>query len=241
MTEQVNNGWVRLHRKIFENKLWFSEPFTKAQAWIDIFAGANHTDGSFWVRGIEVTVKRGQLAWSELTMAQRWGWSKNKVRRFLKWLETEQQIAQQKTYITTLITVKNYDQYQETIQQTEQQKDSRRHTNKNVKNDKKQSLAATSAAPMTLQDYVTKMRSSPRRYIQLIGEYADTKKLEYTTDQQWRTFTNRNLRAAKELEPFTDSQIAKAYGSMSAEMTRMSREGHAFKWGLETLLKYLEA
>jgi hypothetical protein len=121
----MDNGWVLLHRKLFENKLWTAEPFTKGQAWIDIFANANHQDGSFWVRGNEVMVKRGQIGWSELTMCKRWGWSKNKTRRFLKWLETEQQIKQQKTFITTIITVLNFEKYQKTIQQ----KDSRNRQN----------------------------------------------------------------------------------------------------------------
>lgn len=142
-----NTGWVKLHRQITENELYFLEPFTKAQAWIDIFLHANHEDGSFQIRGNIVQIKRGQLGWSELTMAKRWTWSRDKVRRFLKYLETRQQIEQQKSPLTTLITVINYEQYQsekqETRQQTIQQKDSRKTADdtqtrmiKNDKNDK---------------------------------------------------------------------------------------------------------
>lgn len=142
----MNNGWIKLHRQLFESKIWFSEPFTKAQAWVDLFANANHKSGSFWIRGNEVKLERGQIGWSELTMCKRWSWSKNKVRRFLNYLETEQQIVQQKDrFITTIITILNYDKYQnETPDDTAegQQKDSRRYINKNdkknknVKNDK---------------------------------------------------------------------------------------------------------
>jgi len=141
MSGLKEGGWVRLWRKIEEHDIWFAEPFTKAQAWIDIFLNANHKQSSIFIRGNEVVIKRGQLGWSELTMAKRWKWSKNKVRRFLKWLETEQQIEQQKDSLTTVLTIKNYDSYQpETIQQTKQQtiqqKDSRRYTNNNDKNEK---------------------------------------------------------------------------------------------------------
>jgi len=129
-----------LHRQIAENELWFAEPFTKGQAWIDLVLFANHKDGSFWVRGVEVKIKRGQLGWSEVTMAKRWTWSRDKVRRFLKWLETRQQIEQQKVAkITTIITICNYDRFQnDTTDDTtdRQQKDNRRYTNNNVKNDK---------------------------------------------------------------------------------------------------------
>lgn len=135
----MNNGYVLLHRKICNNELWLSEKFTKAQAWIDLFLNANHADGSFWVRGIEVKIQRGQLGWSELNMAQRWGWSKNKVRRFLKLLETKQQITQQKSQITTVITILNYDEYQE----WDNKENTKRYTRKTpndtqTKNDKEE-------------------------------------------------------------------------------------------------------
>ena len=135
----MDNGWVLLHRKICENKLWLEKPFSKGQAWIDLFLNANHSVGIFWVRGNEVTIKRGQLGWSELTMSKRWGWSKNKTRRFLKWLETEQQIKQQKTFITTIITILNY----ETHQEVATERNSRRYSRKTAddtqtKNDKEE-------------------------------------------------------------------------------------------------------
>ena len=133
-------GWVRLHRKIENNFLWFLEPFTKAQAWIDLFLNANHQDSKIDVRGNIIEIKKGQIGWSELTMCKRWKWSKGKVRRFLKLLETEQQIIQQKDrYITTIITIINYDDYQKdikTVQQTVQQKDSRQYIDNNDKNEK---------------------------------------------------------------------------------------------------------
>lgn len=107
------NNWFKLSRKIFENEIWLSEPFTKAQAWVDLIGNANHEKGSFFIRGNEVVINRGQIGWSELTMARRWRWSRNKVRRFLKWLETKQQIEQLKDrYLTTIITITNYNNYQ---------------------------------------------------------------------------------------------------------------------------------
>lgn len=137
-----NTNWLKVNRKLFDSDLWLADTFTKGQAWVDLFGNANHTVGKFWVRGNEVKIYRGQIGWSELTMAKRWRWSKNKVRRFLKWLETEQQIKQQKTPITTVITILNYDKYQSNVpkmeHQTIQQKDSRRYTNKNDKNEKKE-------------------------------------------------------------------------------------------------------
>jgi hypothetical protein len=128
-------GWITLHRQIENNPLWLSEPFTKAQAWVDLILNANHADGHFFVRGIKVDVKRGQLGWSEITMAKRWRWSREKVRRFLLYLEDECQTRQQKIdKITTITTIINYSKYQDKTTER-QQKDNRRDTNNNDNND----------------------------------------------------------------------------------------------------------
>ncbi len=105
-------GYVSIWRKIQDSKLWLSEPFTRAQAWIDLVLMANHKETFFFIRGNKVTVKRGQLARGENYFADRWGWSRNKVRNFLKLLKTEQQIEQQKTAAINIITIKNYNFYQ---------------------------------------------------------------------------------------------------------------------------------
>jgi hypothetical protein len=107
------NGWIKLYRKLIDSNLWLAEPFTRGQAWVDMIALANHDDGYIRVRGIRIDIRRGQLAWSELSLAARWKWSRNKVRKWLEELEKkEQQIEQQKNRVTTLISIVNYESYQ---------------------------------------------------------------------------------------------------------------------------------
>jgi len=108
-----NTGFIILDRKLQENWLWLSEPFSKAQAWIDLLFLANHKESSFFLRGIKIDVKRGQLARGEDSLSKRWKWSRNKVRRFLKLLQTEQQIKQHTSNKINIIEVINYNLYQE--------------------------------------------------------------------------------------------------------------------------------
>ena len=133
-------GWIKLHRKITEDNMYFAEKFTKIQAWIDLLLHANHKDNIINIRGNEIPIKRGQLGWSEVTMSKRWQWSRVKVRRFLSGLETIQQIRQQKIVkITSITTILHYNDYQgnTTDYTTErQQKDNRLDITKNDKNDK---------------------------------------------------------------------------------------------------------
>lgn len=148
----MSEGYCKIHRQLFDNEIWLLEPFTRGQAWIDLFANANFKDSSFFIRGNEIKIKRGQIGWSEVTMAKRWMWGRNKVRGFLAWLENRGQIRQQKIYkLTTIIDIINYDKYQ-SEQQTIQQKDNRKTTDdtqlindNNVKNEKKEELSEISA------------------------------------------------------------------------------------------------
>jgi len=106
-------GWISLQRKLANSSLWTSEPFTRGQAWVDLLMLANRVQTEIWIRGIRVDAMRGQLAWSELSLADRWTWSRGKVRRFLQELSqgTEPMIVQQKNRVTSLISIINYDKY----------------------------------------------------------------------------------------------------------------------------------
>ena len=107
----MNNGYVKLHRKIQHSSLWQEKPFSRGQAFMDIVLLANYKDGFIRARGIKVPIKRGQLGWSEIALADRWGWSRGKVRRFLAELETDTSLAITRDNKTTVITVCNYDIY----------------------------------------------------------------------------------------------------------------------------------
>ena len=106
------SGWIKLHRKITDNPLYFSEPFTRSMAWVDMLLIANHTDNFFFKRGIRVDIKTGQIGYDLDTLAKRWKWSRGKVERFLQMLEKDEQIVRQKTNVTTLISIVNYKEYQ---------------------------------------------------------------------------------------------------------------------------------
>lgn len=141
-----SEGWIRIWRKLQDDRIWTTEPFTRGQAWVDLILLANHEDGFFRVRGVRVEIKRGQVGWSEVSLSKRWKWSRGKVRRFFFEIEkNDLKIVQQKNNVCTLITIINYDTYQTNGtangttdgQQTVQQTDTNKN-DKNVKNVKKE-------------------------------------------------------------------------------------------------------
>ena len=108
----MNEGWIKLHRQILDDPLYFAEPFTRMQAFIDLILIANIKQTTFFKRGIKITVERGQTARSEDELAERWKWSRGKVRRFLMEQQNDGKIVQQKSHVCSCISVVNYDKYQ---------------------------------------------------------------------------------------------------------------------------------
>lgn len=109
----MENSWIRLHRKLMDDPLYFAEPFTKMQAWIDLLLLANFADRVTFIRGNRVTIKRGQVAYSREWFSGRWRWSRGKIDRFLDMLERENMIGRQKSAVITCISILNYDTYQD--------------------------------------------------------------------------------------------------------------------------------
>lgn len=105
-------GYYTVHRSIFDNFLWSDKPFSKGQAWIDLFGKANFKDNEIYIRGIPVLIKRGQTGRSELTLAEDWGWSRGKVRRFLSMLKVRGMIETKQDNKTTITTICNYEDFQ---------------------------------------------------------------------------------------------------------------------------------
>lgn len=106
-----NNGWVAIHRSIKDNWVWEDKPFSKGQAWIDLILTANHEDVIKTVKGRPHKFEKGTVSMSQRKLADRWGWSRDKVIHFLHDLCTTGMIEKQsKDY--TIIKLVNWDKFQ---------------------------------------------------------------------------------------------------------------------------------
>lgn len=134
------DGWIKLHRQIMENEFYFSERFSKGQAWIDLLLLANHKSSTIFIRGNEVKLERGQLGYAITTLAERWQWNERTVDKYLLMLQNREMIHYRKNHITTVITILNYDNYQnateQNAEQNAEQSKNRIQTNKNDKKEK---------------------------------------------------------------------------------------------------------
>jgi len=105
-------GWISIHRKIQDCWIWTDEEFSKGQAWVDLLLLVNHKDTKIPFNGEFITVKAGQRITSIASLAERWKWSRHKVSDFLNILEKDEMITQIRDNKKTLITIVNFEVYQ---------------------------------------------------------------------------------------------------------------------------------
>ena len=80
----MNRGWFPVRRSILNDPHWLERPVTRGQAKVDLFGLAEYEDTEASAKGgKKIPLRRGQLFTSMRWLAERWGWHRNKVRRFL--------------------------------------------------------------------------------------------------------------------------------------------------------------
>lgn len=103
----MENKWIKLYAK-FRNWKWYKNQNTK-DLFIHCLLKANWKDGNF--EGIEI--KRGSFATSLNTLSEELNISVPQLRVAIKHLISTQEIAQTKYPKFTVISINNYDKYQE--------------------------------------------------------------------------------------------------------------------------------
>ena len=87
--------YIKIPRELFKTDRARKKPYDKFHAELDLYNLANFKDNTIHKRGIPIELKPGQVGWSIIGLADRWGWSGQKVKRYLKCLENEGQITLQ--------------------------------------------------------------------------------------------------------------------------------------------------
>ena len=130
----TRKGWMPIYRRLQDHWLWQDKPFAKGQAWLDLLLLASHNDNDFLFGNQVIKNEVGSFITSELKLMERWGWSKTKVRAFLKLLQDEQMIVKKSDNKKTTISIVNYSVYADCEIAKELQKDNKK-TSKELQKD----------------------------------------------------------------------------------------------------------
>lgn len=111
----MKDGWFPVHRQLQEHWIWQDKPFSKGQAWIDLLMLANYEDSKAPYKGEIIDCKTGDVNISISQLSKRWGWSRDKTRKFLKLLESDGMTTTKATTNRTTITIENYTFYRDMV------------------------------------------------------------------------------------------------------------------------------
>lgn len=92
---------------------YFGEKFCRPMCWIDLLLLAEwQSEKIFYIRGNRVVVKRGQIAISIEDLSKRWKISKTTVQKRLQEFIRDERITIKRSNIVNIITIVNYERYQ---------------------------------------------------------------------------------------------------------------------------------
>ena len=114
-------GFYLMHRGWLDHPAFGGsrEPFCRRAAWAWLIENAVYQETRIGVGRKTVTLQRGQLCYSLRYMAGAWGWDDAKVRRFLARLVEETMIDCVTDAGQTLVTICNYEEYQNVARVTD--------------------------------------------------------------------------------------------------------------------------
>jgi len=111
----ADNGWIKAHRSVLDNPISCKDSDYFA-VWMYLLLEATHKEHEKVFKGEKIVLKPGQLITGRKVISEKFGISESKVQRILKALENEQQIEQQTCNKNRLITIINWDRYQDNEQ-----------------------------------------------------------------------------------------------------------------------------
>lgn len=235
-------NFFALNRKLLHSERWLAEPFTKGQAWVDMVGLAAHADKTIILRGKEIHLKRGQLAYSTVTLAKRWRWSKNKIRRTLADMVAKQDVDTVATPFITVITLKKYDEWQgdgygdgygggyddgTTIQEIKRNK---RNINKkhNAEMPPQEELK-----PFSFEEKLQLMEREPKdKRMPIIAAFWKSKNLAFESKELYESAIRRSLRGAQLLTGYPLERVTFVCEWLSTHVR--------YKWTLETVSKFID-
>lgn len=104
--------WIKLYRKIIDNSLWRAKPFDCGKAWVDLLLHASYENQTIKRGEHNVDVPEGSICRSEIFFAERWGWTRRDVHKFLQFLEAEGMISVKSGRWGTEIRITKWKAYQ---------------------------------------------------------------------------------------------------------------------------------
>jgi uncharacterized phage protein (TIGR02220 family) len=132
----MHRGYIKLYRKIRDNPRFHDPDYLALWIWLLVETTKFKKNSIFG--GKSIILAPGQLTTGRKQLSELSGISESKITRLLNLMQSEQQINQQTSNTNRLISITNWNDYQESDQQNEQQMNNKRTTDEQQVNTPKE-------------------------------------------------------------------------------------------------------
>ena len=191
----MNTGWIKLHRKFIDWE-WFDKS-EMVHIFLFLLLSANHKDGNW--HGINI--KRGQALTGLIKINSSTGITIQKIRTCLKHLESTNEIIVKSTNKYSMITICNYDSYQD-----EKQEDNKQLTIKQQTINKQLTITKKKKKNKELIYKINEYKSEIINFTFLLYKFFDIKIIKDLTiknELSWIDTIDKLIR----IDKYTQSQI----------------------------------
>lgn len=195
----MKDGWIKLHRKLLDNVIWKCSTPEQKVILITLLLMASHKDNQWIWKGKKFVCKPGQFITSLKALRKSTGCSSQNIRTSLVKFEKLEFLTNESTKTGRLITIINWDAYQDLNEQAnkatnkELTKNQQRANNyQECKNDKNKRKRGKNFAPPTLNAVI--------KYFQENGhskEYA-IKAFKYYSEANWHDSKGQKVKNWKQ-------------------------------------------
>lgn len=218
-------GYICLSRGALDHEFFRRKEYSEFEAWVWLLTEASWKPRARRIGEFMVQLNRGQLVASVRHLAEVWSWSKGKVERFISRLKTETMVVTHVETGITVITICNYDKYQNSAKQNEtatnqepgQSRDTDGDNTEEIKTLKKEILRGADAPPATRASRRKPARPMPDIFpmSEKHREYAEARGFKYEIPPSFTNFKARPGPAQQMFEAFKNHHQAK--GSVFAD------------------------
>lgn len=191
----MNEGWVKLYRKILDNPIVMKD-CEYLGVWIYLLLNATHKEIPVIFNGKKKILKEGQLITGRKKISNELKIDESKTKRILLELENDHQIDRQRGAKSSLISIINWERYQQDDQQNDQQMTSNRPANdQQMTTNKNERIKEYNISSSPLKDFNTIWEKYPNKkgktkafdyYKQWIkGRKIDKNTIKLTNKQIW--------------------------------------------------------
>ena len=161
-------GWIKIYRELSDH--WLAQHPEKLGWWVLLLLKVAHEDKKVLVGNQFVELKRGQIIASLTFLAELWQTSKSSAERFIALLEKEEMLRRCAERKLTILTICNYDSYQEKkkVKRDDKRDDDETMVGrsweeiKNIKEDKEIYNTPTAHTHTREQDFINQYRKEGR-------------------------------------------------------------------------------